>query len=619
MQRETLDINYVDDQADFQRFVVWLHRAIWLAWAVATLSIIITTPTDWPRYWPVAGVAASLLLSQTLVRDPKRAVMLITVGVWLAASASLLLFAGMHSVSVLLYPFVIALSGWVLGRRWLIAITLASLLVIVALGVGEAKGWFTPTPRAAVLLVAGQIVAVLLIIAFLTYVARQGLMISRNRALQLSQHLEQQMEALAQREHELSLLMESVPAAVVSFDTASRVRRCNHQYAAMFGLQPAQVLGRSIRDFVPGQTLSQIEAQWRDALAGKPQHYRRSNLDPSTGQISWKDADVIPEIRDGQVVGLFALVVDVTDQVRAEQEIRSLQSELEQRVEARTAELAEATQRLQQSRDELVRSQAKASLSAMVANVSHELSTPIGNSVLLAGTFQELARTLAQQLEDGQLRKSGLQQLLDTLQQGSQMMQQNLGRAETLMRSFKQVAIDQVSERRRRIDLAETVQEVLSSMAPTLRKTSHRIEVDIDAGIALDSLPGPLGQVLINLINNACLHAFDGIEGGLLRISASADDAQVKLSVSDNGRGIAPDALPLLFKPFYSTKLGQGGSGLGLSIVDNIVSKMLGGRLEVSSTLGRGSCFTISLPRVAPDAEASTGSPDSAAPSSPQG
>jgi signal transduction histidine kinase len=319
-----------------------------------------------------------------------------------------------------------------------------------------------------------------------------------------------------------------------------------------------------------------------------------------TSAVTWLDVDVTPEFQDGKVIGLYAVLVDVTAKVQAEAEIRMLNEELELRVRRRTDELAKTMQTLHDSREELVRSQAKATLSALVASVSHELSTPIGNAVLVASALTDLARDLQQQLDTGQVRKSSLTALNRTLQEGGSMLQRNLERAETLLKNFKQVSADQASEQRRSFDLAEVVKEVVASLGPSHKNSPHRVLLDVPSGIVMDSYPGPLGQVVINLINNAYMHAFEHCEAGVLTVSVLRRDSQVEMKFADNGSGISSDVLLHLFEPFYSTKIGRGGTGLGMSIVDSIVRKTLGGSMHVDSVVGQGSTFTVTLPLSAP-------------------
>jgi signal transduction histidine kinase len=281
--------------------------------------------------------------------------------------------------------------------------------------------------------------------------------------------------------------------------------------------------------------------------------------------------------------------------------VQTLNTELEARVAKRTAELARAMEHLQESREELVRSQAKATLSALVASVTHELSTPIGNSILIASSLADHSRDLARQIETSQLKKSTLTSLNGALDDGSQMLMRNLARADNLLKNFKQVSADQASEQRRRFDLREVVAEVVASLNPSLKNQPHRIVQDIAPGIVMDSLPGPLGQVVINVINNAYLHAFEGRKDGVLTIRASDSADTVQLRFEDNGVGMSQEVLLHLFEPFYSTKIGQGGSGLGMSIVESIVRKTLGGSLHVQSAPGSGTTIEVQLPKSAPE------------------
>lgn len=315
------------------------------------------------------------------------------------------------------------------------------------------------------------------------------------------------------------------------------------------------------------------------------------------------DASVTPEREFGKVVGLYAVLVDVTDKVQAESEIRNLNADLEGRVARRTEELAQAMDRLQESREALVSSQAKATLSALVASVSHELTTPIGNSVLVATTLTDLSRQMQLQIDSGQVRKSSLLSLNRTLDEGSQLLLSNLARAETLLKNFKQVSVDQASEQRRTFVLDQMIGDVLSSLRPSLKLSPHRTVLDIPQGIAMDGLPGPLGQVVINLVNNAYLHAFEGITAGVLTIRAADLGSRVEISIADNGVGMDPVVQAQVFNPFFSTKIGRGGTGLGLSIVDSLVRKVLRGSLHIESSPGAGTAFLIGLPKVLPASE----------------
>ena len=591
-----------DDGQLFRRFAVWLNVLLVGAALVILVSAVLGAPGEWKRYLMLLMVVVTAVVSLTQVtRHPRRALSVIVVGIWVMSTATVLVFAGVHSAVMVVYPFVIGLAGWAMGRRWVIGFAVATIVLIAGVGLAEVWGLYQPTGRAHPMVAAVQICAVMVVIAFLTIAARHNLALSRDQALALSKALQQQVAEVAQNERQLELLLDNVPAAVASFDAHSRLRSCNQRYADLFAVHPHDIIGKVIENYLPPLVLEQIQSNWAKALAGERQAYRRFNVDPKTSALTWLDGVIKPEYEGQRIVGLYVMLTDVTDKVQSEAEIKNLNSELEMRVTRRTNELALAMEKLHESREELVRSQAKATLAALVASVSHELGTPIGNSVLVASSLQDLARELQNQLDTNQLKKSTLTELNRTLGEGSNLLLRNLKRAEGLLQNFKQVSADQVSEQRRNFDLAAMVGEVVASLAPSLKTQPHRIIQDMPMGIVMDSFPGPLGQVVINLINNAYMHAFEGRSDGVLRIAAVVSEAEVTLRFEDNGVGISGETLVHLFEPFFSTKIGRGGTGLGMSIVESIVRQTLGGTMQVASVVGQGTTMSVTLPMVAPE------------------
>ena len=285
-------------------------------------------------------------------------------------------------------------------------------------------------------------------------------------------------------------------------------------------------------------------------------------------------------------------------------QVQDLNHHLEERVAQRTAELERALEHLQHSQEELAHSAANATLSTLIAGVSHELNTPLGNCKMVAGTLAEHTRDLVRDMYAGLLKRSGLERYTEQASEGIALLQRNLERSVELLADFRQVAADQASEQRRGFDLADAVREILHTLSPSLKRHPHRVVVDIPDGITMDSLPGPLGQVVINLVNNAYLHAFDGRSDGVLTIQARQEEGQVRMGFADNGVGMAPEHLAKLFEPFFSTKIGKGGTGLGMAIVRNLVNKTLGGHITVASMLGEGTRFDLVLPRVLPEQRA---------------
>ncbi|MGB7536894.1 MAG: HAMP domain-containing sensor histidine kinase, partial [Azonexus sp.] len=196
---------------------------------------------------------------------------------------------------------------------------------------------------------------------------------------------------------------------------------------------------------------------------------------------------------------------------------------------------------------------------------------------------------------------SRLEAFVERVERGSEIAVRNLQRANELIASFKQVAVDQTSVQRRPFILSEVVDEILMTLQPTLGRTPYKVRSEIAAGLAMDSYPGPLGQVLTNLLTNALVHGFEGRGKGLIEITGEpGDDGQVCLTVADDGTGIPAELLGRVFDPFVTSKLGRGGTGLGLHIVWNTVTVVLGGSISVDSIPGQGTRFRIILPVIAP-------------------
>ncbi|HEY0843958.1 MAG TPA: PAS domain S-box protein [Noviherbaspirillum sp.] len=309
----------------------------------------------------------------------------------------------------------------------------------------------------------------------------------------------------------------------------------------------------------------------------------------------------------GERFGILACA-DVTDKRRIEDEIRELNANLEQRVIERTEELQQANEELaftletlNKAQEELVRSEKLAALGSLVAGIAHELNTPIGNSLMVASTLVDQTKQLASGFRNNGLKRSTLENYIGDAEKAGDILVRNLHRAANLVNGFKQVAVDQTSSQRRTFSVAEVVSEIMLTMWPTLKKTSFIVTQNIPDGLVMDSYPGPLGQVITNLLNNALLHGFEDRQHGTVTITAEpATDGWIELAVKDNGVGIPTANIGRIFDPFFTTKLGAGGSGLGLNITHNIVTGILGGRIRVQSQQGAGTSFVLTLPLVAP-------------------
>ncbi|KQQ45887.1 histidine kinase [Duganella sp. Leaf126] len=303
--------------------------------------------------------------------------------------------------------------------------------------------------------------------------------------------------------------------------------------------------------------------------------------------------------RDGELLRhrehLEELVTERTRQLRQAKE----------QAEQVNEELTTALEHLSMTQDELVRRDKLAALGALVAGVAHELNTPIGNSLVMASTMSERTVELRRELDSG-LRRSVLESYLDQAASADQVVLRNLNRAAALVASFRHIAVDGANSPRSRFVLGEQVGQLLHAMEADLRRQGVTVAHAIDPTIELDSYSAPLLQALQHLVDNAVVHGFGSDHhgnAGLLRVTAhdsGTGDGVVVITVADNGAGIPGANLPRIYDPFFTTRMGAGGSGLGLYITHNIVTGVLGGHIDVASKVGHGTRVTLRLPKAAP-------------------
>lgn len=415
-------------------------------------------------------------------------------------------------------------------------------------------------------------------------------------------HLERTLHATNQR---LASIFDLAPAAM-AVATDHIFTEVNQHWLNLFGFERADVIGQhaeSIGYWINLNARAQMYADLaRDGqIIARDMLFRKQNGEEIECALTARMLE-----SEGKRV-VVTSIVDISELRQTQRALEVLNHELEERVSARTTDLETAIDNLRHAKDELVRSEKLAALGSMVAGIAHELNTPIGNSVTVASTLQDRSRELRHMLNGGGLRKSQLENYAETVQNSSDLLLRNLNQARSLMNSFKQVAMDQASVQRRQFDLKLTLEEVLVTARPMYKKTPHQLEVEIQEGVMMQSYPGPLGQIVTNFIANALLHAFEGRTtehpGHMYLRCAQINDEQVELVFRDDGQGVKPEYLSRLFDPFFTTKLGKGGNGLGLNIVYNLVTQVLGGKISAHSEVGQGTCFTLILPVIAPQAK----------------
>ncbi|WP_090672900.1 ATP-binding protein [Paenibacillus tianmuensis] len=269
---------------------------------------------------------------------------------------------------------------------------------------------------------------------------------------------------------------------------------------------------------------------------------------------------------------------------------------LEQKVKERTELLEEALATLHEAKNRLIQSEKLASLGGMVAGVAHEINSPIGIGVTASSHLAARSRELLDKYGHGQLGRKELETYFAECEETASILLSNLQRTEKLIASFKQVAADRTDEEPRTFRVKAYIGDILQSLSPKLKKGGHRIVLEMEESLEVCGYPGAFYQIITNLVLNSQLHAFDSAQEGTIIIRAESDGHSLMVTFSDDGKGIDSRLLPRIFDPFVTTKRGQGGTGLGLSVVYNLVVQTWGGTIICDSVTGCGTAFQMALP-----------------------
>ncbi|OFA00499.1 GAF domain-containing sensor histidine kinase [Duganella sp. HH101] len=307
------------------------------------------------------------------------------------------------------------------------------------------------------------------------------------------------------------------------------------------------------------------------------------------------DDSVVYTQADLDILAFMASHVAVAiARMQADREIRRAKETLEEQ----NAALENALTSLKDAQGELVRQEKLASLGRLVAGVAHEINTPLGICVTATSHLVEELKLTREDLAAGTLDEDGLNQFFEIIDQSLRIMTTNTQRAAALVRSFKQVAVDQSSDDIRSFNLRKYLDEVLLSLQPKLKGKPIAVEIACDEHINMASFPGAVSQIVTNMVVNSLVHGFEEGQAGKIKISGKVDGDFVDFEYSDDGAGMDTSTLAQLFDPFFTTKRGSGGSGLGAHILYNLVTGALGGTIKVASAPGMGLHYKLRFPKV---------------------
>ena len=335
------------------------------------------------------------------------------------------------------------------------------------------------------------------------------------------------------------------------------------------------------------------------------QQVKTDNLDEPLVLLNRdKRKDELDDLADAINDMRLALKHDIIKLEDAENALINLNGELEIKVYDRTSKLASSNQQLQQSlddltlaKDQLVQSEKMASLGQLVAGVAHEVNTPLGICVTSITALKEKVLELTKSVESENLTKSQLTSTLSLLIEYQEIIERSLNKSVELIRGFKSVAVEQHTDPELNINLAQHVTDIVNTVKTLFKRKKYTININVDENLTLVTYPSAWNQILTNFLTNSHVHGFEGREKGEINITFSEKNGFLTLLYHDDGKGLDPSVRKRIFDPFVTTKRGQGGSGLGMNIVYNLVDAKLGGTIKCLDVTN-GCSFQVKVPVV---------------------
>lgn len=381
--------------------------------------------------------------------------------------------------------------------------------------------------------------------------------------------------ALRASEAELQTVLDLAPDGIIVITEQGIVAKFNAAAETLFGWTEAEMQGVNLNRLMPEPHSSGHD--------GYLQAYR----DTGVKKVIGMEREVEGKRRDGKLIPIALSVSEI--QLAGATHYIGIVRDISARKESDAA--------LARARQSLMEAEKMAALGGLVAGVAHEVNTPVGVGVTAVSHLSLEVQSFVDRYRQGQMKRSDLEQLLTTCADSIQIIESNLMRASQLIRSFKDIAVDQTGDDFREISVRDYIEQVLTSLRPRLKNRPITVNVSVEPELMRVRLqPGGISQIVANLVINSLVHAFDQDQSGQIDFLAEEKDGALALVYQDNGKGMPKAILDRIFDPFFTTKRGQGGSGLGMNIVYNLVTQKFGGTISCESSPGAGTRFIMHIP-----------------------
>ena len=383
-------------------------------------------------------------------------------------------------------------------------------------------------------------------------------------------------------------------------DPSGTVLQVNRKSLALIGKNENDVIGKKFWDTPwwthSAEEMDKVKTAILKADRGETVRFETFHNNTEGNRI-YVDFTLSPILDyNGKTINMLPEGRDITKRKNIEKKLKDANLELEKQVKERSGKLEEFLVNLEGTQQQLIQSEKMAALGRLVAGVAHEINTPLGISVTAASYLDDRTRRIQKMLQEDNLTEEEFNNYLETTVESSAMILTNLERAASQIKVFKQVAVDQSDEGIRRFILKSYIQEVIKSLHPELKKKPCLIDVNCPEELEITTYPGTISQIISNLIMNSIKHGFKNRDSGTISIDCKRKGNHILMNYSDNGQGINEESAGKLFEPFYTTARGEGGTGLGLHIVYNLVNQKLKGNITINTQMESGLGFLIDFP-----------------------
>ena len=396
------------------------------------------------------------------------------------------------------------------------------------------------------------------------------------------------VEALHTSENKYKQFINSVQAIVFQYDKQGSLLFLNKSWTDILGYSIKESQGISLVKFTHEKDKASVIEFINNSLKNNEYEKRiEVRLYNKNNELLWLELSLRQNgVSDGNGTGFL---YDITRRKEAENTVKKYQDNLEKIIEEKTASL-------KATHDHLIQIEKMASLGCLVAGVAHELNTPVGISITASSYLKDITKDLHARFENKTLKKSELQKYFISIQEACKIILTNLQLAADLILSFKKVTGEQSDEEKQTFNLKLYLKDIVRSLGPQLKRTTHQLVLRCDDNIEMTSFPRAIAQIIINLVVNSLMHGFKNKTNGKINIDVSEEIDQVVIQYTDNGQGISTEHLEKIYDPFFTTARLEGGTGLGLNIVFNTVHQVLNGTITCESKANINTTFTIKIP-----------------------